>query len=118
MKLFFLKFTSAIAIVPLVFLAAIPYAQAFKVKSYLPEDLTTIEGLLTVVLQVVITISVPIIVLFIIYSGFLYVTARGNAEQTQTATRTLVYAIVGGILILGAVAFSVIIENLVGEFTT
>jgi len=56
--------------------------------------------------------------LFIIYAGFMYVTARGNVEQTQQATRTLVYAIVGGVMILGAVAASEIVRNLVDAFKT
>ncbi|NBC29381.1 MAG: hypothetical protein GVY29_05245, partial [Spirochaetes bacterium] len=71
-----------------------------------PLDFDTIPELLLAILNVIIVIAVPIIVFFIIYAGFLYVTARGNAEQTRTATRALTYAVIGGVIILGAVAIA------------
>ncbi len=56
-------------------------------------------------------------VIFIILAGFKYVTARGNATQVQEATRALTYAIIGGVLIIGAVAIAEIIKNLVTAFS-
>lgn len=90
---------------------------AFEVhiKSHL--NASTFEGLILDVLHVLIIIATPIIVLYIIYAGFMYVTARGNVQQTQQATRALMYAIIGGVLILGAVALAEIIENVVESFT-
>ena len=86
----------------------------YSLTSYL--SFSTIEDLLVAILEVLIVIATPIIVLFIIYGGFLYVTAQGNPEQVKTATRTLTYAIIGGILIIGATAAAVIIKNLVAAF--
>ena len=63
-----------------------------------------------------IIIATPIIVLYIIYAGFLYVTARGNAQQVEQATRALTYAIIGGVIVLGAVAMSQILANVVASF--
>jgi len=102
----------------LLFLTLVPFVEAFQIKNHLAVDLDNnpIATLLLLVLQVIIIIMTPIITLFIIYAGFMYVTARGNVEQTQQATRTLIYAIVGGVMILGAVAASGIIENLVNAF--
>lgn len=77
---------------------------------------TSIEGLLLAILEVFIIIATPLIVLYIIYAGFLYVTARGNTQQVEQATRALTYAIIGGVIILGAVALSAIIKNVVGSF--
>lgn len=90
-------------------------AVQFTLNSYIAS--TSLEELLISLLNVLVIIATPIIVLFIIYAGFLYVTARGNVEQTQKATRTLTYAIIGGVLVLGAVAIAEIIANLVGDFT-
>ncbi len=81
-----------------------------------PLKVNSIQELLVALLGVVQVIAVPIIVFFIIYAGFLYVTARGNVEQTQKATRALMYAIIGGVIIVGAIAISLIIENLVKSF--
>ena len=102
----------------LLFLILVPFVEAFEIKNHLAVDLNDnpIASLLLIVLRVIITIAVPIITLFIIYAGFMYATARGNVEQTQQATRTLIYAIVGGVMILGAVALSEIVKNLVDAF--
>lgn len=75
-----------------------------------------IEGLLVGILNIFIVIAVPIIILFIIYAGFLYVTARGNAQQVEQATRAFTYAVIGGVIILGAVALSEVIKNVVEAF--
>lgn len=80
------------------------------------SGITTINGLLVAILEIVIVLAMPIIVFFIILAGFKYVTARGNATQTEEATRALTYAIVGGVLVLGAVVISSIIGNVVTEF--
>lgn len=84
---------------------------SFNIESYITA--TSIEGLLVDILEVLIVFATPIVVLFIIYGGFLYVTAQGNPEQIKQATRTLTYAIIGGVLIIGAVALSEIIKNIV-----
>lgn len=81
-----------------------------------PIRINSIEGLLVAVLEIIIIISIPIIVIFIIYSGFLYVTARGNPQQIEQASKSLTYAIIGGVLIIGAVAIAQIIRNLVNTF--
>lgn len=81
-----------------------------------PLRVNSIDELLVAILNILIVIAIPIIVFFIIYAGFLYVTARGNAQQVQQATRALTYAIIGGVLILGAVAIAEIVRNLVSSF--
>lgn len=86
----------------------------FKLTS--PINVTTFEGLLSSLLNIFLVIATPIIVLFIIYAGFLYVTARGNAEQTKQATKALTYAIIGGVILLGSVAIAEIVKNVVEAF--
>ena len=81
-----------------------------------PIKVTTIEGLLEAILNIVIVLATPIIIFFIIYAGFLYATARGNAEQIKQATNALTYAIIGGVIILGSVAIATIVKNLVAAF--
>lgn len=82
-----------------------------------PLGFTSIEGLALAILNIIIVIAVPIIVLAIIYAGFLYVTARGNAEQVKRATQAFTYAVIGGIVIIGAVVIAEIIANLVKAFS-
>ena len=81
-----------------------------------PIKVDSIEELLTAILNIIIVLAMPIIVFFIIYAGFLYVTAGGKPEQVKQATQALAYAIIGGVLIIGAVAIATIVKNLVGSF--
>ena len=81
-----------------------------------PIKVDSIQELLNLILKLVIIIATPIVVLFIVFAGFKYVTARGNAGQVEEATKALTYAIIGGVLIIGAVAISEIIKNLVNSF--
>jgi len=81
-----------------------------------PLSVNTIGELLEALLGIFLVLATPIIVFFIIYAGFLYVTARGNATQVQEATRALTYAIIGGVLVLGAFAITAMISNLVVSF--
>ncbi len=76
----------------------------------------TIPKLLEAILNVITIIAVPIIVLFLILAGFQYVTARGNPEGIKSANRSLLYGIIGGVIIAGATAIRVIIQSVVGEF--
>ncbi len=82
------------------------------------NGITDIQGLIVAILTVAITLATPIVVLFIIYAGFLYVTARGNSAQIEQATRAFTYAIIGGVLIIGAVAISQVVGNVVNSFAT
>lgn len=81
-----------------------------------PLKIHSIEELLTAILNIIIVLAMPVIVFFIIYAGFLYVTAGGKPEQVKQATQALTYAIIGGVLIIGAVAIATIVKNLVGSF--
>jgi hypothetical protein len=81
-----------------------------------PIRVSSVEEMLVILLNLVIIIATPIVVLFIILAGFNYVTARGNPAKIQEATQALTYAIIGGVLIIGAVAIAEIIKNLVEAF--
>jgi hypothetical protein len=104
--------------VPLLFLPVVSvFAQSTTTVSLAnPLQVNTLEELLVAILNIIMVLMVPVIVFFIIYAGFLYVTARGNAEQVKKATTALTYAVIGAVLILGSVAISQIVKNTVEEF--
>lgn len=109
-------FSSLITTLVLIFIPRLVEANiSFEFQSFI--GVTSFEGLLVAILNILIVIATPIVVLFIIYSGFMYVTARGNAQQVEQATRSLTYAIIGGVLILGAVAISQVLKNVVDSFS-
>ena len=73
----------------------------------------TIQQFFIKVIQILLIFAVPIIVFFIILAGFKYVTANGNTEKIESATTALTWALVGGIIILGAELILKVIEGTV-----
>lgn len=71
----------------------------------------TLMGLFQTILNVVMIFAVPLVVFFIIFAGFKYVTAQGNPDKISEANKALLYALIGGLLILGA---NVLIEVISG----
>ena len=56
----------------------------------------------------------PLVVIMVLYSGFLFVTARGNAEKLGSAKQALLYTLIGAAIVLGAQGFATIVQNTVG----
>lgn len=81
-----------------------------------PITFGSIPELLAEILNVAIIISIPIVVFFLIYAGFLYVTAQGNPEKIKDASRALFYGIIGGVIIVGSVAILTIVRSVVDAF--
>jgi len=81
-----------------------------------PLAFPSITELMQAILNMVIVISIPFVMLFIIYAGFKYVTAQGNPEKLQEANRALIYGVIGGVIIIGAVAILQIVQNTVNAF--
>lgn len=61
-------------------------------------------------------IGIPIAALFIIYSGLLFVTARGNEKQLETAKASFTWAIIGTAILLGAWVIASAIEATIRSF--
>jgi len=80
------------------------------------KNVSSIEALLVAILNIVEILMIPVIIFFIILAGFKYVTARGNTTEVEEATRALTYAVIGGVLVLAAVAISKIIQTTVSAF--
>lgn len=83
-----------------------------------PLAFDSFEAVLVAILDVLVILAMPIIILFIVYAGFQYVTAQGNATKIQDASRALLYALIGGAIILGAVIIGEVIESTIDSITT
>jgi len=73
------------------------------------------EDVIAAVLDVVVQIGVIVVVLAIIYAGFLFVTAQGSDDKIEKAKRTFFWVVIGAIVVLGANALSDVIKNTAGE---
>ena len=65
-------------------------------------DVTDFNTLLKKLLDAAIIIGIPIAVLFIVWAGFKFVFAMGNAEKLKDARRNFLYTIIGIGIFLGA----------------
>lgn len=68
-------------------------------------------------LKVLVTVSIPIIGFFIVYSGFLLVFAQGKEAALTKAKKSLLYVIIGAGLVLGAWVLATIIGSTVSQIT-
>jgi hypothetical protein len=74
------------------------------------SGINNLPDLIVVILKGAIKIGIPVIALAIIYSGFLFVAARGTPEKINDAKRTLMYTLIGAAILLGAVAIAEMIS--------
>ena len=72
--------------------------------------ITTVPEFLLALVDLVFLIAVPIIVIFIIYSGFLFVTAGDNESQIAKARFVFMWTIIGALILLGAKAIAAAIQ--------
>lgn len=56
-------------------------------------------------------IGLPIAIIFIVYSGFLFVSAKGNEKRLESAKETFKWSVVGAALIVGADFLATAIVN-------
>jgi len=63
-----------------------------------------IQSFISKILGIIADIGLPIAVLFIIYSGFLFVKAQGKPEEINKARSAFLWAVIGALVLLGAQA--------------
>jgi len=63
------------------------------------------------ILRIVVLIGIPIAVFFVIYAGFLFVTARGSDEQLNKAKKAFFWALIGSAVLLGAWVLAKAVEG-------
>lgn len=77
------------------------------------NNINTVPDFIQKILIGVIKIGMPVIALAIIYSGFLFVAARGNTEKLGEAKKSLTYTLIGAAILLGSWAIATLISNTV-----
>lgn len=85
----------------------------FELDNPLQDDINTVPVLIEKILEIVVVVAVPIITLMIIYTGFLFVQARGNSAKIKAAKDALLYTVIGAAIIIGAWTIAQIIGGTV-----
>jgi hypothetical protein len=95
-----------------------PQQPGTGVPNYLDPKIDNICKLVNAVLNVIAEIGAIVGVLFIIWSGFLFIKAQGNVTEIQRAKRTFYTTIVGLAILLGATVITKIIFNTIQNITS
>ena len=69
------------------------------------------EAVVGLIASLIARIGMVLVVIFIIYSGFLFVSARGSDEQLKKAKQTFMWTIIGAAIIIGAYAIAEAVIN-------
>ena len=78
-----------------------------KLENPLKENFTSLPDFINFVLEkIVLPIGAVIAVFFIIFSGFLFVTAQGNEEKLAKAKTAFLWTAVGVLVLLGSIVIS------------
>lgn len=85
-------------------------APSFYENPIIYGGIKTVPELLLAIVDLVFLIAVPIIVMCIIYSGFLFVTSGGNDAKIEKARHTFLWTVVGALVLLGAKAIALAVQ--------
>lgn len=77
------------------------------------NGVSTLPEFLEAILGGVVQIGTIILIMMLVYVGFLFVASRGNAEKLQSAKSALVWTVIGGLVLLGATAIQAVITGTV-----
>jgi len=81
------------------------------------NGITSLPEFLRAILAGVVQIGTIVLIMMLVYVGFLFVAARGNAEKLQSAKSALVWTVIGGLILLGATSIQLVIEGTVNSIT-
>lgn len=75
------------------------------------QNICSIADFTKAVLEALVFILFPLAVVFVVYSGFLFIAAQGNSEKLARAKTNFIWTLIGVALLLGAWALSVLIQG-------
>lgn len=78
----------------------------------------SLPGLISAILAFVVRLGAVVVVVMLVYVGFLFVTAQGNETKITAARSALLWTLVGGLILLGAQAIALAIQATVTAIST
>lgn len=81
----------------------------------LKDGIDSLPGLLGLILDIMVQIGTTVIIIAIIYAGFLYTTARGSQSKLDKAHRVIQGVLIGSAIILGAFVIAQVIKETVDD---
>jgi len=87
-----------------------------QIANPLSSEFDTIPSFIAAIIDIVVQIGIPVVTLFIIYAGFLFVSARGDETKIKTAKDVILWTLVGAAVLLGASVLASVIEGTIDQF--
>lgn len=78
-----------------------------------PLKARNITELLVQIIDILLTLAIPVVVMFIMYGGFVLVTAQGNQANITKGKNSILWAVIGGVIVLSAKLIIEIIQSTV-----
>jgi hypothetical protein len=94
---------------------ALVFAAGSRATFVNPISAGSIPELLSDLLKFFVRVATVLCVLYLVWSGFLFVKAQGNEQELKKAKQAFFYALVGTLLMLGAEAIADAIAKTVDE---
>jgi hypothetical protein len=80
-----------------------------------PTRVNTLQDFIKEILSIVVKVGVPVAVVFLIWSGFLFVTAQGDETQLKKARWSFLGTSIGVAVLLGSWLLASIIKSTVDQ---
>jgi hypothetical protein len=113
-KSFYIALASVVTLVPRRVVTAQEDFSSSKIKP--PLGFKSLAEAINAVIDPITKIGLVVVVLAIVYSGFLFVTAQGSDEKISKAKKTFLWVVIGAVVLLSANQISEIICETVSEF--
>jgi hypothetical protein len=81
------------------------------------SGVSTIWEFLDKIMDFLVKVAIPIIIFFLIWAGFKFVTAGGNEKDLAEAKQTIKYVLIGAAIILSARILTAVLVATVGQVT-
>lgn len=89
--------------------------QGRRLESPLNSNISTIPQFIEGFLRAIVIIALPLITIFVVYAGFMFIKARGKPGDISKAKENFTWVIIGAILILSAWILATLIGGTVSQ---
>lgn len=80
-----------------------------------PTPYENIPDFVEALLLFLVKIGALLLVLMVIYAGFMFITANGQPDKLKTAKSAFLWVVIGGALVLGAWALSLVVGETIQD---
>lgn len=78
-----------------------------------PINVNTLADFIDKLLEIVVQVGLPVLVVAVVYVGFLFVSARGSEDGLKKAKSSFLTVVIGAAIVLGAFVISSAIKSTV-----